>query len=69
MIIAEINETIPNLPKPSAIPYMNPSVISDIYEMINKIIIVILMIKLQGNPPLKWWEELQQTLCLVKHYF
>ena len=44
MIIAEINETIPNLPKPSAIPYMNPSVISDIYEMINKIIIVILIV-------------------------
>ena len=27
------------------------------------------MIMLQGNPPLKWWEELQQALCLVKHYF
>ena len=27
------------------------------------------MIKLQGNPPLQWWEELQQALYLVKHYF
>ena len=41
MIIAEINETILNLPKPSAIPYINPSAIIDIYEMINKIIIII----------------------------
>ena len=31
MIIVEINETIPNLLKPSAIPYINPSVIIDIY--------------------------------------
>ena len=44
MIIAEINETIPNLPKPSAMPYMNPSAISDIYAIINKIIIVILIV-------------------------
>ena len=27
------------------------------------------MIMLQGNPPFQWWEELQQALCLVKHYF
>ena len=44
MIIVEINETIPNLLKPSAIPYINPSAVSDIYAMINKIIIVIFIV-------------------------
>ena len=44
MIIVKINETIPNLLTPSAIPYINPSAVSDIYAMINKIIIVIFIV-------------------------
>ena len=33
-------------------------------------ILYVFIKKLQGNPPIfSWWEELQQALCLVKHYF